>query len=194
MDLVTRVRGIILNPKGEWEGIETEAADPGALATGYVLPLVAMSVLASVIGQSVVGFWMGPMGTIRVPLGRSLLWGVAQVILTLVGVYVSAAVVSALGPTFGAERDFSRAFRLVSYSATPAWVAGLLMILPVLGILSLIGGLYSLYLLYLGIPSMMRAPENRALGYTAASVVVIIVVYIVVGILTGMTLGPRMIR
>ena len=38
-------------------------------------------------------------------------------------------------------------------------------------------GLYSLYLLYLGLPMLMRAPEEKALGYLlAASIVGAIIV------------------
>ena len=42
MDLVGRVRGILLDPKAEWHVIEREAADTAALLKGYVAILAAI--------------------------------------------------------------------------------------------------------------------------------------------------------
>jgi hypothetical protein len=54
------------------------------------------------------------------------------------------------------------------------------MILPALAVLGVLGGLYSLYLLYLGLPALMKAPQAKALGYTAVTIVVAIVLSIAV--------------
>ena len=50
-----------------------------------------------------------------------------------------------------------------------------------LALLAAIGGIYSLYLLYLGLPMLMKAPADKAVGYTAVVVIVTIIVYIVAG-------------
>ncbi len=76
------------------------------------------------------------------------------------------------------------------YSYTPAWVAGVLQILPLLGLLGILAGLYGLYLLYLGLPRLMKCPEDKAIGYTAVVVICAIVMSMVITSI-GATGGRR---
>ena len=59
--------------------------------------------------------------------------------------------------------------------------------------LALLAGLYGIYLLYLGLPRVMKCPEDKAIGYTAVSIVVMIVIGVVVAVvMTAVGLGGRM--
>jgi hypothetical protein len=71
-----------------------------------------------------------------------------------------------------------------AYSGTAGWVAGAFAIYPALAVLAVLGGLYSLYLLYIGLPKLMKAPHDKALGYTVVTVVVAIVLSVVIGALS----------
>ena len=72
-------------------------------------------------------------------------------------------------------------------------VGGILTLIPALGVLSLLASLYSLYLLYLGVPAMMKVPQEKALAYTAVLVVCAIVVGAIAGTVLGaMRGGPTM--
>ena len=53
------------------------------------------------------------------------------------------------------------------------------MLVPALSFLQILG-LYSLYLLYLGLPLLMKAPEERALVYTVVVIVVGMVIMAVI--------------
>ena len=97
------------------------------------------------------------------------------------GVFVSAWVINMLAPTFGATQNMPQAIKVSAYSMTAAWVAAAFNIIPALAMLAAIGGLYSLYLLYLGLPMLMKAPTDKAVGYTAVVVIVTIIVYIIAG-------------
>jgi hypothetical protein len=57
-------------------------------------------------------------------------------------------------------------------------------LVPVLSWLGIVG-LYSLYLLYLGLPVLMKVPEEKALGYTAVVIIAAIVLFLVVGLVAG---------
>jgi hypothetical protein len=108
----------------------------------------------------------------------------------VVGVYLISMIINALAPTFGAQQDSAQAFKVAAYSFTPAWVAGAFQIIPGLGaLLGLIGGLYALYVLYLGLPRLMKGPEDKALGYTAVVVVCTIVIWVVIASIGGMIVG-----
>lgn len=182
--LASRVRGILLRPKAEWGAIAAEPATVAALYKGYVIPLAAIGPIATVIGQALFGVSVPFVGTFRVPIVSALTGAVVSYVLTLVGVYVTALIIDALAPTFGASKDPIAALKVAAYGSTAAWVAGIFAILPPLGVLSILG-LYSLYLVYLGLPALMQAPAERALTYTVAVIVLQIVVYIVVGAAAG---------
>jgi hypothetical protein len=68
-----------------------------------------------------------------------------------------------------------------------------LTIIPGLGpVLALLGAIYALYLLYLGLPRVMKSPEDKTLGYTAAVIGCLIALGLVVMVLMYMTgLGGR---
>lgn len=180
MSLVDRAKGILLSPKNEWAVIDTEPATVGSLYQGYIVPLAAIPAVASFIGWSVLGVSL--LGfRYRVPAGSALTGAAVQYVLALVGVFVLALIIDGLAPSFGGQKSQIQALKVAAYSNTAAWVAGIFLIVPALSVLSLIGALYSLYLLYLGLPIVMKAPPDKALGYTAVVVIVAIVLYIVIG-------------
>jgi hypothetical protein len=83
-------------------------------------------------------------------------------------------VLEKLAPKFEAKTDTTSAFKLVAYSTTPAWVAGIFGVLPLLmPLAALIGFGYSIYIFFLGVQPMTAVPESRKLGYVAVSALVI---------------------
>jgi hypothetical protein len=171
MDIFERVKNIIMTPKTEWLVIAAEESNTAQIFKGYVLPLALIPAIAHIIGLSVIGRGMM----------SSFSWGIAmgliQFILAFVGVYISAYVIAFLAPRFGSQQDMGRAVQLVAYSYTPAWVAGILSIVPALGVLVFVGGLYGLYLMYLGLPQMMKTPQDKVIGYLVVSIIALIVTY-----------------
>jgi hypothetical protein len=75
--------------------------------------------------------------------------------------------------------------KVAVYSYTPAWIAGILGIIPALGLIGVVVSLYALYLLYLGLPRLMKNPEEKSIAYTAVVVVCAIVIGIVISVLTS---------
>jgi len=177
MDIVERVKNIIMTPKTEWLVIAAEEPNTAQIFKGYVLPLALIQAIAHTIGLGVIGRGMV----------SSFSWGIAmgliQFILAFVGVYLSAYVIAYLAPRFGSQQDMGRAVQLVAYSYTPAWVAGILSIVPVLGVLVFVGGLYGLYLMYLGLPQMMKTPQNKVIGYLVVTIIAMIVIYWIISLL-----------
>ena len=189
MNLVARVKAILLTPRTEWPVIDGEAATVGSLYTGYIIPLAAIPAVASFIGLSLVG--MHVLGVnIQVPVAAGIKGAIARYVLSLVATYVLALIIDALAPTFGGTKNSIGALKVTAYSSTAAWVAGIFSLLPSLSILGLLG-LYSLYLLYLGLPAVMKAPQEKAMGYTVVVILCAIVLFVLVGWLAGMVMGPR---
>lgn len=184
MDLVERAKRILLQPGQEWQVINTETTTTADLYRSYIAPLAAIGPVASIIGMSVVGVSVPFFGTYRVPFGTAISHAVVTYVMTLVGVYVLALIINALAPTFAAEKNDMQALKVAAYASTAAWLAGVFTLIPMLSILGVLG-LYSLYLLYLGLPILMKAPQEKALAYTAVVVVAAIVVFAVISVVAG---------
>ena len=191
MNLVDRVKRILLSPRTEWEVIDAEQTTSAALYTGYIAPLAAIGPIAQLIGYSVFGITVPFMGTYKVPFGSALTGAIISYVLTLAGTYILALIIDGLAPTFNGQRNQIQALKVAAYSSTAAWVAGVFVLIPLLGFLGIVG-LYSLYLLYLGLPVLMRAPQEKALPYTAVVILAAIVLFMVVGVIAGRFTGmPR---
>jgi hypothetical protein len=189
MDLVQRAKNIVLSPQTEWPVIAEETTPQGALVTGYVIPLAAISAVAAFIGQVFIGVSIPFVGTVRVPIMTGLVGAVLAVVMAVVLVYVLSAIINALAPTFNTEKNNAQAFKVAIYSITPVWVAGVLNIIPALGILGILAGLYGIYLMYLGLQRVMKSPADKAVVYTAVVAICCVIVMFVIGIVTATITG-----
>ena len=195
MTLVQRVQGILLKPKETWPAIAAESGDVKSIYTSYLVYLAAIPAVAGFIGMSIFGMsFLG--ATIRTPIFSGLASMIVGFVLSLVMVYVLALIANALAPTFGGEKNMLNAVKLIAYGATAGLVGGVFSLLPMLSMLGILAGLYSIYLIYTGIPVLMKAPEGKALGYTAVLVVCGVVASLVLGavsaLFTGMGRGHMM--
>jgi Yip1-like protein len=192
MQLIERAKNIVVSPKTEWDVIAAETTPTRDIVTGYVLPLAAVAAVAGFIGISFVGQSLPFLGTFRMGIGWGLALAIYQVVMAVVFVYVVGFIIDALAPTFNGQKKMAQAIKLAAYSYTPAWLAGILGIIPALGILALIGALYGLYLLYLGLPRLMKNPPDKSAGYTALVVVCAIVVGFIISVIGGLITAPAM--
>lgn len=176
MGLVDRAKNILLKPKEEWQVIATETPDTGAIVGGYMVPLVLLSAAATVIGSAI-----GVMG---------VTYGVAMALIALiasvVGVFVTAAVVNALAPSFNSEANFGRALQLVVYANTAGWVGGIFNVIPVLGgVLAFIASIYGIYLLYTGFGPIMKTPDDKVVVYLIVTIVALFALYFIIAAIIG---------
>jgi hypothetical protein len=183
--LVARVQNILMKPAAEWDVIDGEPATVGGLYTGYACILAAIPAIASVIGS----FLLLHYGALLLLVSLILSY-----VLSLVGIFVIALIIDALAPSFGAQKSQIQALKLVVYSYTASWVAGIALIIPVLGgLIALAGWIYTLYILYLGLPKLMKSPADKTVGYFVVSLVVAIVVYALIAVIAGMIIGMLLV-
>lgn len=189
--LLQRVLDILMRPRETWLQINAEDGNPGRIYLGYLVFLAAIPAVAGFIGYSLIG--VGAFGiSVRVPVVQGLVSMVVGYVLSLAMVYVLALIANMLAPRFQAQQDMGSAFKLVAYASTAGMLGGVFSILPSLAMLGLLAALYSVYLIYSGIPVLMKAPQEKAVGYTVALVVCGILAGIVVGLATSLvTPGAR---
>jgi hypothetical protein len=193
MTLVDRAKNIILTPNTEWPVIASEPATQASLLSGYAIPLAAIGPICGFIGGTLVGVTVPFSGTVRVPIIGGLVGAVFTFCMAIVALFVVSAIINALAPTFGGEKNSTQAFKVAVYSYTPAFLAGVLQLVPLLGVLGVFAALYGLYLLYLGLPRLMKCPQDKAVPYTAVVVVCAIIVTIVIGAVTSVVVGGMML-
>ena len=186
MDIVSRVQGILLKPKEEWEKIKGESLTIPQMFTSYAALLAAVPPIAHMIGLTLIGRSIPVIGVYRYGLGRTLLYAIFYYALSLVSVYVLGIIVNALAPTFSSKQNPENAMKIAVFSMTPVWVAGIFYIIPVLGVLAVLGSLYGIYLFYIGFSSsIMDTPQDKVVGYVVVSIIVAVILMAVVWAILG---------
>lgn len=178
MDIIKRAKDILVTPKTVWHTIAEENQNQLVILTTYLIPLALIPALASFIGYGLIGH--NVMGIHIGSVGFGLRQAILSFISSLGGVYLSAWVISLLSPKFEQAKDFNRAFQLVSYSYTPIFVAGILLIIPSLSIVATLAGLYGLYLLYQGMTPILQTPDDKRNTFFIVSLLSIIVASVLV--------------
>jgi hypothetical protein len=186
MNLITRVINILLQPRSEWPAIADERTDPVKLYLGYVAILAALPAVAGFVATAMVG----TLASGRLSTGTALTAALTSYVLSLAMVFVMGFVANALSLRFGGRPALDQALKLVAYSMTAAWVAGIFTFLPVVAwLITLLAGLYSLYLFHVGAPTLMKVPERDAIGYTVAVYAIAIVIAFLIGTLIAAVFG-----
>jgi hypothetical protein len=186
--IVARIKALLLTPAAEWARIDEEPASVGGLYTGYIMMLAAIRPVCAALGGLAFGYGFSFI-SYQPLLGPVLVAAVVEYALSLVGVYVIGLIIDALAPNFDAQKNPIQAFKVAVYSSTAAWVAGVFWIIPNLAPIGGLLGLYSFYLLYLGLPRLMKVPEAKALGYTVATVGVVVLGYLIMVVIAGSVIG-----
>jgi hypothetical protein len=187
--LQARVTNILKDPKREWPVIAAEPTTTEKLYSSYIAPLAAIPAIATFIGYSIVGLSLPFVGTVRIGIIRGLVSAFVSYVVSLVLVYVAAMVIDWLAQKFESTPNQIQALKLVAYSYTAVWVAGVVMVIPALVMLGVLGGLYSIYLFYVGLPVMMKTPESQVVPYMAVSAVSVIVMGIILAMMTAAVTG-----
>jgi len=189
MDLdrvISRARNVMLDPLGEWPAIAAERSSVGEVFNPYVLLLAAIPPFAGFLRGSI--FRMG-----HHPLGffSGLRWAIFAWLVSLVAIWLFALVIDALAPAYGGTKDRVQAVKTAAFAHTPVWIAGLFHLFGSLGnTVTILAGLFSIWLLFLALPHTMKAPHERTVGYTIATVVLGAIVSMALGWLVH-GLSPR---
>lgn len=185
MDLIARARAMVLSPEPAWITVEQETTDWQKLFVPYMTTLALIPAVATFIAWSVLGF--GSFGVfVRLPILSGLGLMVSQYVMTLVMVAAWGWFISLLAPSFGGQTNLINGLKLTVYASTPAMLAGVFGAMPGLGFLTLVGGLYALYLMYLGLPVLMKCPQEKSLPYLAVAAIAGIVGSLVIGMLSSL--------
>jgi len=186
--LVKRAVAIIVKPREEWLVIKKERPSIEDLFARYAVIMAAVPAAAGFIGYFVFGR-PGLTGYVPIALKENLRWTILSYILSLASIFLLAYIIDMLAPFFGAKRNLPDTVKIVVYSHTASWAAGLLLVFPQLAMLVIGASLYSLYLLYTGLKTVKEVPPGRMAGYFAAAIFASIFISMGILIIAGFILG-----
>ena len=194
MEIINRVKNILVTPKEEWVTIESEQDSHMKILTSYLLLLALIPAVCQFVRYGLIGY-----SALGIHIGGTVGWGIRQALVSYVsmigGVYLTAFVIDLLAESFGSTKNFDKAFALVAYSYTATCLAGVFYLIPGLSILAFLAGLYGLYILYTGLKPMMNTPEDKQVGYFVVSLICVIVVgAILSAVLGAIFLSSSMVR
>lgn len=178
MNLIERVKNILITPKTEWNVIDGETATPQSLLFGYVLPLAVVAAIGPLLtGLLFAGMW---------GFKYFLITAIIAFVANIAAYYISVIIVDMLAPSFGSEKNIGKSAQLVAYSATSGYVGELLSFIPVLGILvSLAARVYGVYIMYLGLGPIKKTPEDKKVVYLLVVYVIFIAIYFILVAILG---------
>jgi hypothetical protein len=170
MDLLQRVKDILLRPNEMWPVLRSEEAGIAAIYKSHVIMMAAVPAVAQAIGLMLIGTSF--LGVRHRPSITSTLGNAGlSYCVSLAAVYIVALVINGLAPKFESRKNLTRSFTLVAYSWTPAWAAGPLLLIPSLDWLAKLISFYGFYLFYTGLPVFMEAPRDKVNVYFLCAIV-----------------------
>ena len=174
MNLVERLKGILLTPRTEWPKIAAEPMTVQQIYTTWIMILGAIGPLVALV------------------MTRSIGAALAQYLLLLVVTALVALIVDALAPSFGGRKDFPTSLKLAAFSYTAAFLGGIFGLLGMIGgLLSLAAAVYAWYTFFLGAPVLGKCSPEKALPFTLVVVVAGIALGVLLSVLlAGLGMGP----
>jgi len=182
--LFSRIVRILIKPRDEWVIIKQEKTNTLRLFVGYAVILAAIPEIARLLGEI--------LGGVRDPSGRSVIFSFMgntgiYYFMGLIKVYLAVFIIFLIAPFFESKKDWIGSAKLVVYSLTPCWLAGLIFIVPNNALrvfATLAGSLYAIYLLYLGVVSpLIDTPKENSAIFIIASSGAIVLSYVILELL-----------
>jgi hypothetical protein len=168
--LISRVKGLILTPRSEWEQIEKDDISVVEFYRGYIAILAAIPPFSTFFGT-----WLFGAQGLHPTFLAGLFRAVTQYVLSLPALFIIAFVISMAAPYFDGRSDDRRALMLAAYSCTPAWLASAFGLVPGLRFLDVLG-FYGVYVFSLGLNRMTRVPKDNLDVFTLVALFVTVAV------------------
>jgi Yip1 domain len=169
---------IFTDPVGAWRNIAATPATMRRFVT-HTVPWALVPAVCWYFGVTEVGWQIGHEPKQKMTADSALFICMLFYFAMLAGVLVLGFMVHWMAETYAAvESNIAKGVTIVTYTATPFFLAGLLGLYPSLWIDICVGSAvaaYCIYLLYVGVPIVMGVPPERGFLFASALVAVALV-------------------
>ncbi len=180
--MLSNVVGIIATPGKQWRIFAEHVPQSAMRAIQYSLLLAIIPTVAWYWGTTHVGWEVGAGDTIKLSAGsaRSIF---PVFYFAMVGAIIFIGwMIHWMSANYGADSSAGKGIAIAGLAATPLFLAGAIGFYPIFWLALVLGVAsvcYTVYLLYVGIPIVMKIPEERAFLFASAIVAVCMVAVIV---------------
>ena len=175
MSIVNRIRGLMWNPRIEWDSVARDAPGQMRLMRDFILPLSLLAPLATFVGMWFFDTsWDADHGY---ALPRERIAGIVAATygFEIANVYLLALVFYLLARTEGCKPTFLAAFQVAALGSVPLLISGVLLVIPFNIILTLFAMLHSFYLYYLGAERLMGIRAVNATEFVGIALICLLV-------------------
>ncbi|MAT50008.1 MAG: hypothetical protein CMK32_02345 [Porticoccaceae bacterium] len=176
------VFGMLLDPQAEWAKISALPDKEIKKLLPYPIVMALIPAIAFYIGTTEYGWRILGEDVTRLTPGSAIPLAVLFYLALLGAVVFIGYMVDWMSTTFNARSFLAKGIVLTAYATTPVFVAGLFAVYPVWWfdiLLATAACSYAIRLVYLGVPPVMKVPEERGFLY-ASAVFMMALVYVVV--------------
>ena len=169
--VLNHIVGLFSHPHEEWEAIREERCSIGKCYASNVLILAAIPPICAYIGSTTSGWMIGAGASIKLESSNALQLALSFYLLLMVAVFIIGKTIHWMAQTFDTKPELSKCIVLAAYIATPLFVSGLSGLLPIIWLNVLFGLLafsYTVYLLFVGIPIVLKVPEERSFIFSSS--------------------------
>ena len=209
MDLIGRVKGVLLKPKDEFAKAAGEPGDMKSILMPYVVVLAAITPIMDFISHGLIGVYVPAQRIFGMTVGGGFIrTPVFSLVSSIIGFAVVIGVwwfygfiLAALAGAFGGRKGMGGGLKAAALAMTPVFVAGALDLLgsvPYLGWLPMLAKLgalvYSAILVIWAVPVLLGTPQDKAIGHGLAAfgivlVSAIVAMFIIMAVIGAVLLG-----
>ena len=171
---------VVFNPKLGWGRIAESRPGVGQTLALHTIPFALIPALCWYYGVTTQG-WTIMGDPVKLTAESALPMCVLFYLAMVFGVIFLGYMVSWMAATYSTEGGLAKGVALISYTASPFFLAGILGLYPVLWFDIMVGTIvacYCIYLLFLGTGPVMEVPPERSFLYAAAVFAVALVSFV----------------
>lgn len=171
---------VTFNPAAGWRQIAAHPVGIGQLLLLHTIPFALIPAVCWYFGVTQQG-WSVAGDVVRLTPESAAPMCALFFLAMVAGVLFLGYMVHWMAASYGTQSTLAQGATLISYTASPFFIAGLLGLYPVLWLDILIGCLvacYCIYLLYKGTGLVMNVPPERSFLYASAVFAVALVAFV----------------
>lgn len=162
MEVLRRIVYLVFRPDAEWTLIASESTTVDVLLRRYILPLSALTPIATFIGMRMFDrAWDADHGYL-IPRDQILSAALISFFAIIASIFALAGVMALIAPLYRCKRDFVAALKVAAYGAIPLLLSGATLLLPAMIVVSLVALCHTLFLYYVGATNVLQIREDQA--------------------------------
>ena len=180
MNTITNGFHLMFTGRSGWDAVVERPPSLWRVLFGHTIPFALIPAVCWYVGVTQFG-WQVAGDPVRLTAESALPMVGLFFLACIFGVLFLGYMVHWMSGTYGDEATLSQGVTLISYTATPFFVAGVIGFYPILWLDIILGlgvACYSVYLLYTGVGPVMKVISERGFLYASAVFAVALVSFV----------------